>query len=215
MVYCLHASKIYLVVNCFLQGSGDRWSKWGLLVNVGRFFGSHFCSRTKLHGRRCSILYWPTDYIYATGPLVNTTSFTVGNVKSTHYTFAAFNEGANITAKNLGDGVFSITNGKAGGRAIEATSWLVNAGFAPDKVQAGLYLPFYGRPNDHGELSLGGYDASRFTGQTTHFVADTKNLYDIWGFIPESVTCTIKGSTSSFLISGKTIIGVEPLYDFA
>ncbi|KAJ3299600.1 hypothetical protein HDU76_006268, partial [Blyttiomyces sp. JEL0837] len=105
----------------------------------------------------------------AQGPIVNTTSFIVGNVKSTHYTFVGFNKGIDFSTDTLGDGIFSLTNGNvADDPMTQTTSWLFNAGFAPNKLQAGLYLPFHDKPNDHGELTLGGYDSSRFTGQITY-----------------------------------------------
>ncbi|KAJ3306416.1 Vacuolar protease A [Blyttiomyces sp. JEL0837] len=154
-------------------------------------------------------LLLPTGEII--GPFVNTSSFTVGTVKSTHYTFVGFNQGVNFSAETYGDGIFSLTNGNVPHEPlIHATSWLSNGGFAPERLQAGLYLPFYDRSNDHGELTLGGYDSSRFTVTT-----NTSEVVYLWGLIPTSVTCTINGTTASFKTPPKSsILAVEPFYDF-
>ncbi|KAJ3328433.1 hypothetical protein HDU76_009969 [Blyttiomyces sp. JEL0837] len=152
------------------------------------------------------------------GPFVNTTSFTVGTVKSTHFEFIGFNKGVNFSADTFGDGIFSLTNGNAYFAelpVLQPTSWLLNAELAADNLQAGLYLPFYDRPNDHGELSVGGYDSARFTGPITYFNTNTTAVVFLWGFVPTSVTCTINGTTAWFKTPpNASILAVEPLYDF-
>ncbi|KAJ3320300.1 hypothetical protein HDU76_000339 [Blyttiomyces sp. JEL0837] len=140
-------------------------------------------------GFGAALFYTPSAQ--AEGPFVNTTSFSVGNIKSTHYVFVGYTHGVNFFAKSFGDGLFSLTNGNvAGDRYSQATSWLFNTGVAADKLQVGLYLPFYDKPNDYGELTLGGFDSSRFTGQITY--------------------C----NTASFSNFNTTILTVDPLYDF-
>ncbi|KAJ3300975.1 hypothetical protein HDU76_005931, partial [Blyttiomyces sp. JEL0837] len=88
----------------------------------------------------------------------DTTAFSIGGVHpQTTLAFYAYNFAENITTDAFGDGYFSLTNNadlidphKKG------FSWLM-ATYPPGQQMAGLYLPFVDRPNDHGELTFGGF----------------------------------------------------------
>ncbi|KAJ3320299.1 Vacuolar protease A [Blyttiomyces sp. JEL0837] len=114
--------------------------------------------------------------------------------------------------EGFGDGVLSLASN---GEVLKDSSWMMNADFDADKMLAGIYLPLPGKSNDHGELSLGGYDATRFTGDIAFFPVPQPPGNSYWGTFFQGITCSINGVNATFdnpNVAPITI--VEVFFDF-
>ncbi|KAJ3317147.1 hypothetical protein HDU76_001322 [Blyttiomyces sp. JEL0837] len=110
------------------------------------------------------------QFVGASGPGATTTAFGIGGLHNQRQTFefCSFNTAYNMTTNDFGDGIFSLSNNANFNVLVyKQLSWLITT-FPVDQQIAGLYLPFIDRPNDHGELTLGGFDSSKFTGGITY-----------------------------------------------
>ncbi|KAJ3317146.1 hypothetical protein HDU76_001321 [Blyttiomyces sp. JEL0837] len=156
-------------------------------------------------------------YQSASGTGVTTAAFTIGDAHPQYFEFCSFETAVNFTTSDFGDGLFSLTNNANFELPFtRKLSWLISS-FPSDQQIAGLYLPFVDRPNDHGELTLGGYDSSRFEGSITYFKHGFPLNILSWGLYANDVSCAIKGTNATFNASSINPQGVkvyvEPLYD--
>ncbi|KAF8174814.1 aspartic peptidase domain-containing protein [Mycena galopus ATCC 62051] len=153
-----------------------------------------------------------------------------GTVSGTEYTDTVVVGGLTITKQSIGDGTknsgFEGVDGIIGFGPVDLTedtvsgsttvptvmNNLLSQGTITDQVLGVSFAPESGSDDDdtNGELSLGGTDATKFTGSVTFTPKTTASLYtDYWGITVSEIAYngkSIGASASAIVDTGTTLI---------
>ncbi|KAF7351761.1 Aspartic protease [Mycena sanguinolenta] len=153
-----------------------------------------------------------------------------GTVSGTEYTDTLVIGGLTVTKQSIGDGTKSsgfegvdgiigfgpvdLTEGTVSGSTTVPTvlNNLLSQGSISTQVLGVSFAPESGSDEDdiNGELTLGGTDSTKFTGDITYTPKTTASLYtDYWGITVSSITYngnSIGSSASAIVDTGTTLI---------